>query len=219
MVPTNNHKTSRVTTRSITGAKHKLTVNVKNNLSRVTKPKQNKANARQSKVKGVITKTSNPVVATAWGKGRSGLQASPPQSQQLMDALQAVQQLCSVLQAGQTANRMPQAPNQPAQQAPVKNKSVAFQNKKQMETSKATNVVRDISNDFMGMHYNPDGADNGRNQVDPVDDNSGAPQEDVDLDNLHDQVDMDIDEEDVLPPSLRGGQLIMWRLTLPHNRL
>ena len=148
------------------------------------------------------------------------MQASPPQSQQLMDVLQAVQQLCSVLQAGQTANGVLQAPNQTTQQTPAKNKSVAFQNKKQMESPQATHVVRDNPNDFMGMHYDPDGASDGCDQIHSVDDNSGAPQADVDLDNGDDQVDMDIDEEDIPPPSpFRGGQLILWRLTLPHNRL
>ena len=219
MAPTSNNKTSRVTTRSVTGAKHKLTVNVKNNLSKVAKQKQSKANSKQSKVSGVITKASNPVVATARGKGKSRLQASPLQSQQLMDALQAIQQLCSVLQAGQTTNRVLQAPNQTTQQTPAKNKSVAFQNKKQMESPKATHVVRDDPNDFMGVHYDPDGATDGRNQIYTVDDNSGAPQEDVDLDNDHDQVDMNIDEETYRRLPLRGGQLIMWRPTLPHSRL
>ena len=201
MAPTSNKKTSRVT-RSVTGAKNKLTVNVKNNLSKVTKPKLSKTNTKQNKASGVITKTSNPVVATAWGRGKSRLQASPPQSQQLMDALQAVQQLCSVLQAGQTANSagVPQASNQTTQQTSAKNKSVAFQNKKQMEPVTATHVVRDNSNDFMGLHYDPDGADNGCDQVHVVDDDGGTPQEDVDLDNLRDQVDMDIDEEDIPPP-------------------
>ena len=126
MAPTSINKTSRVSTRSVTGAKHKLTVNVKNNLSKVTKQKQIKANSKQSKVNGVITKASNPVVAAARGKGKSSLQASPPQSQQLMDALQAVQQLCSVLQAGQTTNRALQAPNQTTQQTPAKNKKCCF---------------------------------------------------------------------------------------------
>ena len=141
-------------------------------------------------------------MATARGKGKNRLQASPPQSQQLMDALQAIQQLCSVLQAGQTANAtgVPQAPNQTTQQTPAKNKSVTFQNKKQMEPLTAAHVVRDNSNDFVGMHYNSDGADNRCNQVHPVDDDSSTPQEDVDLDNLHGQVDMDIDEEDIPPP-------------------
>ena len=200
MAPTSNNKTSWVSNCSVTGAKHKLTVNIKNNLSKVTKQKQSKANSKQSKVSGVITKASNPVVATAWGKGKSRLQASPLQSQQLMDALQAVQQLCSVLQAGQTTNRVLQAPNQTDQQTPAKNKSVAFHNKKQMESPKATHVVRDNPNDFMGVHHDPDGATDGRNQIHIVDDNSGTPQEDVDPDNNHDQVDMDIDEEDVPPP-------------------
>ena len=200
MAPTNNNKTSRVKTRSVTGANHKLTVNVKNNLSKVTKNKQSKVNAKQTKVSGVITKSSNPVVATARGKGKGRLQASPPQSQQLMDALQAVQQLCSVLQAGQTANGVPQAPNQTAQQTPAKNKSVAFQNKKQMESPQAIHVVTDVSNDFMGVHYDSDGASNRSDQIHPVDDNSGPSREDVELDNINDQVDMDIDEEDIPPP-------------------
>ena len=69
-----------------------------------------------------------------------------------------------------------------------------------MESPKATHVVRDDPNDFMGVHYDPDGATDGRNQIHTVDDDSGAPQEDVDLDNDHNQVDMDIDEEDVPPP-------------------
>ena len=205
MAPTSNKKTAQVTC-SVSGAKHKLTVNVKNNLSKVTKPKNSKANAKQNKTSGVITKASNPIVATARGRGNNRLQASPPQSQQLMDVLQAVQQLCSVLQAGQTTHSsgVPQASNQTTQQTPAKNKSVAFQNKKQMELITATHVVRDNSNDFMGVHYNPDGSDNRRDQVHVVDDDGVAPQEDVDLDNIGDQVDMDIDEEDIpLPPPSR----------------
>ena len=200
MAPTNKDKTSRVRTRSVTGANNKLTVNVKNNLAKVTKSKQSKLITKQTKVVGVITKPSNPVVATARGKGKGRQQASPPQSQQLMDALQAVQQLCSVLQAGQTANGVPQAPNQATQQAPAKNKSVTFQNKKQMESPQATLVVGDDSNDFVGRHYDSDRAGNRRDQVLPVDDNSGTPREDVELDDINDQVDMDIDEEDIPPP-------------------
>ena len=205
MAPTSS-KNKMHATRSVTGAKNKLTVNVRNNLSKVSKPRQSKAKTKQNKVSGVIIKVSNPIVATARGTGKGRLQASPLQSQQLMDALQAVQQLCSVLQAGQTANStgVPQAPNQAAQQTTTKNKSVAFQNKKQMASAKATHVVKDNSNDFIGLHDDCDGVVNGRDQVHTVDDNGGTPQEDVDLDNLHNPVDMDIDEEDVLlPPPMR----------------
>ena len=201
MAPTSSKNTMHVT-RSVTGAKNKLTVNVSNNLSKVSKPRQSKAKTKQNTVSGAITKVSNPVVATAWGKGKGRSQASSLQSQQLMDVLQAIQQLCSVLQAGQTANStgVPQDPNQAAQQTTTKNKSVAFQNKKQMASVKATHMVRDNSNDFMGLHNDNNGVVNGRDQVLTVDDDGGTPQEDVDLDNLHDPVDMDIDEEDVPPP-------------------
>ena len=54
MAPTSN-RTMRAT-HSVTGTKHKLTVNIKNNLSKVTKPKQSKTSTKQNKVNGVITK-------------------------------------------------------------------------------------------------------------------------------------------------------------------
>ena len=141
MAPTSS-KNSTWVTRSVTGAKHKLTVNVRNNLSKVSKPKQNKAKAKPGKSSRVITNVSNPVVATARGKGKGRLQASLPQSQELMDVLQVVQQLCSVLQAGQTANStgVLQAPNQALQTATPQNKPVAFQNKKQMASVKANSA-------------------------------------------------------------------------------
>ena len=124
MAPTKSKNATHVT-RSVTGAKHKLTVNVKNNLSKVTKPNQSKAKSKPSKSSRVITNVSNPVVATVRGKGKGRQQALPLQSQQLRDALQAVQQLCSVLQAGQTANSsgVLQAPNQAHQTATPQNKT------------------------------------------------------------------------------------------------
>ena len=69
-----------------------------------------------------------------------------------------------------------------------------------MASVKATHVVGDNSNDFVGLHDNSNGADDGRDQVDTLDDDGGTPQDNVDLDNLHQPVDMDIDEEDIPPP-------------------
>ena len=71
MAPTSSKNSTRVT-RSVMGAKHKLTVNVRNNLSKVSKLKQNKAKSKPGKGSRVITNVSNPVVATARGKGKGG---------------------------------------------------------------------------------------------------------------------------------------------------
>ena len=199
-------KAKKHNTHSITGAAgNKLTVNLKNNLAKHKISKTVPSKQGNKKVGKSVTKSvPAPVATPVQSKGARALQADLPQMPGFLSALEQMHNLYTIL----THNQIGQAQN-PVKAVDCTKKNQNFNSKSgtKMASGQKSDLVTANRDVFVGSISNRHGDSDGRGEVTPVDVDQSIPPDDVEQHGDGLVSDMDIDEDNILPPPPLGRPL------------